>query len=274
MLSSLVKKFPLFFLLVFALLVFLPLPALAVIHTVSPGDTLYSLSLRYGSTVDVIKEVNGLRSEIIYPGQKIYIPKNYNQGGTVSYTVRPNDTLYLIGSSFGVNYLDIMSVNGLTTTTIYPGQVLLIPGQLPASGGTGSLPASRGGVFAGRIPYTRADFDLLARIITAEADSESFLTKVAVGAVVLNRVLSPLFPDTIQGVVYQVDEVGAYQFEPVLNGWINVPASEESRRAAQVALKGADPTEGALFFFESWVTNSFLRSRPLSIILDSFTFTY
>lgn len=187
-----------------------------------------------------------------------------------SYTVRPGDTLYLIGASFGVAYQDIMSINGLTTTTIYPGQVLLIPGP----GGTGPAQPGRGGVLAGRVPYIRADFDLLARIIIAEADSESFLTKVAVGAVVLNRVLSPLFPNTIPGVVYQVDEVGAYQFEPVLNGWINVPASEESRRAAQVALNGADPTEGALFFFESWVKNSFLRSRPLSVILDSFTFTY
>jgi spore germination cell wall hydrolase CwlJ-like protein len=111
-------------------------------------------------------------------------------------------------------------------------------------------------------------------LITAEADSESYLTKVAVGAVVLNRVRSGIFPNSIPGVIYQVDETGSYQFEPVLNGWINRPASEEARRAALDALNGVDPTNGALYFFESWVPNSWLQSRPVSLILDSFTFTY
>lgn len=121
---------------------------------------------------------------------------------------------------------------------------------------------------------SRDDFDLLARIITAEADSESYATQVAVGATVLNRVDSSLFPNSIRGVVYQVDQVGKYQFEPVLNGWINNPASESGKKAAQDALNGWDPTNGALYFFESWVPNKFLQSRSVSTVMDAFTFSY
>ncbi|MCL6448622.1 MAG: LysM peptidoglycan-binding domain-containing protein [Armatimonadetes bacterium] len=251
-----------------------PHHASAAVHTVSSGESLYLISQWYGSSPEAIQRANGLTGDLIYPGQKLYIPPNPGGANSSAYTVRPGDTLYLIGSYFGVSYSDIMLANGLTSTMIYPGQRLVIPASPAGSGGTGPGQVSRGGVLPGRVPYVRSDFDLLARLITAEADSESFLTKVAVGAVVLNRVLSPLFPDTIPEVIYQVDEVGAYQFEPVLNGWINVPPSEEARRAAQAALNGLDPTNGALFFFESWVPNSFLQSRPLSMILDSFTFTY
>ena len=253
----------------------LPPHAFAAVHTVSSGESLYLISQWYGSSPEAIRGANGLTGDLIYPGQKLTIPSGPGGANHTLYTVRPGDTLYLIGSYFGVSASAIMLANGLTGDLIYPGQTLVIPAS-PA-GASGSAPpgqVSRGGVLPGRVPYVRSDFDLLARLITAEADSESFLTKVAVGAVVLNRVLSPLFPDTIPGVIYQVDEVGAYQFEPVLNGWINVPPSEEARRAAQAALNGADPTNGALYFFESWVPNSFLQSRPLSMILDSFTFTY
>ncbi len=256
------------------LIFFLPYRAFAAIHTVSSGESLYLLSQWYGSSVEAIKRTNGLAGDLIYPGQKLYIPQGQELGHYTSYTVQPGDTLFLIGRSFGVSYSDIMLANRLNSTLIYPGQVLAIPAFRSGPGGTGPAQAGQGGVLAGRVPYVRSDFDLLARLITAEADSESFLTKVAVGAVVLNRVLSPLFPNTIREVIYQVDEVGAYQFEPVLNGWINVPPSEEARRAAQVALNGADPTNGALFFFESWVPNQFLQSRPRSVVLDSFTFTY
>ena len=237
-------------------------PAVAATHTVSPGESLYLIGRAYGVTVEELKRANGLQGDLIYPGQQLYIPAQSNL-----YVVQPGDTLYLIGLHYGVSYQAIMAANGLTSSLLYPGQKLLIPA---AGGGT----ASRSGVYPGPISYSRADFDLLARLITAEADSCSYLTKVAVGAVVVNRVKSHLFPSTIPGVIYQVDETGSYQFEPVLNGWINRPASEEAKRAALEALSGVDPTNGALYFFESWVPNSWLQSRPVSRILDAFTFTY
>lgn len=251
-------------LLVPVLLMVYPAMAMAQVHTVNRGDTIYKISNWYGVSQYALRYTNNLWSDQITPGQKIVIP--------VKYTVQKGDTLYLIGTKFGVDYNRIRQANQLGGNVIYPGQVLYIPsGSGPSNSVTttaGYARVSRGG---GISAY---DFDLLARIITAEADSESYETQVAVGAVVLNRVESPLFPNTIRGVVYQVDELGKYQFEPVLNGWINNPASESGRRAAMDALKGWDPTNGALYFFESWVPNKFLQSRPVSRIMDSFTFTW
>lgn len=243
----------------------------AASHTVNYGESLYQISTLYDASIESIKVANNLTDDTIYPDQRLFIPENQSQWKPTYYTVYPEDTLYLIGRFFEVDYKDIMFFNGLTSADIYPGQRLVIPFINAA---TVSLQISRGGILTGRVPYTRSDFELLSHLITAEADSESYQTKVAVGAVVINRVLSGLFPRTIPGVIYQVDEGGAYQFEPVLNGWINVTPSDLARQAAQEVLNGADPTEGALYFFESWVPNSFLQSRPISMVSDSFTFTY
>jgi len=251
-----------------------PLIAFAGIHVVNPGESLYLISQQYGSSIEDIKLCNGLTGDLIYSGQQLYIPTSSNRRQSVQYIVRSGDTLFQIANSYGLNYKELILANGLKSDLIYPGETLVIPvAGAAVTGLKGSSQVSRGELI-GQIPYARSDFDLLARLITAEADSESFLTKVAVGAVVLTRALSPLFPNTIAGVINQVDETGSYQFEPVLNGWINVAPSEEARQAAQAALNGVDPTNGALYFFESWVPNSFLQSRPVSLVSDSFTFSY
>lgn len=88
------------------------------------------------------------------------------------------------------------------------------------------------------------DLDLLARIIFAEAEGEPYMGMVAVGSVVLNRVKSPFFPDTILGVIYDRD-----QFEPVRDGRLYLQADPLTRRAAKEALKGEDPSHGALYFY-------------------------
>ncbi|MFA5385245.1 MAG: LysM peptidoglycan-binding domain-containing protein [Eubacteriales bacterium] len=241
----------------------------AVIHSVNQGESLYSISRQYGSSIESIMSANNLSDYFICTGERLYIPdQNQWNSGSTAYYVLPGDTLYQISLKFVVSYSQIMSYNGLSSEYIYAGQTLYIPGPQKKP------QVSRSGFYEGKVPYTRSDFELLARLITAEADSESYLTKVAVGAVVLNRILSGCFPATIPDAIYQVDEGGAYQFEPVLNGWINVDPSPMSMLAAREALDGNDPTQGALYFFESWVPNSFLKSRPVSVELDSFTFTY
>ncbi|MEW5762443.1 MAG: cell wall hydrolase [Bacillota bacterium] len=85
---------------------------------------------------------------------------------------------------------------------------------------------------------------LLARVIEGEAADEPFLGKVAVGAVILNRVRDARFPKTISGVIFQ-----PWAFESVSNGMMWRPLSNESLRAAQAALAGWDPTYGALYFW-------------------------
>jgi len=123
------------------------------------------------------------------------------------------------------------------------------------------------------IPYTQSDVDLLARLITAEAGSQPYNAKVSVGAVVINRVKNPLYPNTISGVIYERSN-GYYQFTPVINGWINKPATSDSIKAAYDALKGIDPTKGALYYFDNSATNQWLLSKPVAIRIDKMIFSY
>lgn len=88
------------------------------------------------------------------------------------------------------------------------------------------------------------DLRNLAQLIEAEAAGEPYAGKVAVGAVVLNRVRSPHFPDSVEAVIFQPG-----QFEPVQNGWFWQEPSAASWRAAREAARGADPTGGALYFW-------------------------
>ncbi len=105
-----------------------------------------------------------------------------------------------------------------------------------------------------------SDVQLIARAINGEARGESYEGQVAVGAVILNRVKSSKFPNTIAGVIYQS---GA--FTAVADGQINVPIDPNSTvvKAAQDALNGWDPTGGAIYYFNpNTATNSWIWSRP------------
>ena len=103
------------------------------------------------------------------------------------------------------------------------------------------------------------DLYLLARMITAEARGEPYSGQVAVGAVILNRVSSPSFPNTISGVIYQKGAFSALddgQFH-------SVTITDSCRRAAQDALNGSDPTGGALYYYNpAKTTNKWIYSRP------------
>ena len=106
-----------------------------------------------------------------------------------------------------------------------------------------------------------SNVQLIARAINGEARGEPYEGQVAVGAVILNRVKSSSFPNTIAGVIY---EPGA--FTAVADGQINVPIAEDSTvvKAAQDALNGWDPTGGAIYYFNpDTATNSWIWSRPL-----------
>ncbi len=106
-----------------------------------------------------------------------------------------------------------------------------------------------------------SDLQLMARAINGEARGEPYEGQVAVGAVILNRVKSSQFPNTIAGVIYQS---GA--FTAVADGQINVPIKEGSTvlKAAQDALSGWDPSGGAIYYFNpSTATNKWIWSRPL-----------
>ena len=115
--------------------------------------------------------------------------------------------------------------------------------------------------------------DLLARLITAEAQGEPYEAKVAVGAVVINRVQSGVWANTIEAVIYQRIN-GYYQFTPVQNGWINKPAESESIKAAQAALSGADPTNGAQFYYDDKATNAWILAKPVSVKIGHMIYAF
>ena len=112
------------------------------------------------------------------------------------------------------------------------------------------------------------DTDLLARLISAEARGESYSGQVAVGAVVLNRVNSPIFPNTIAGVIYQN---GA--FTCITDGQFNEPVSESAYRAARDAMNGVDPCGGAIYYFNPATASSkWIWSRPLIVVIGKHRF--
>lgn len=112
------------------------------------------------------------------------------------------------------------------------------------------------------------DRDLLARLVRAEAQGESFNGKVAVAEIVINRVMSPSFPNSVQAVIYQ-----AGQFSPVSNGSINRPADDESYRAVDSARQGSNLTNGALFFYNPKVAESrWLDSRKTTASIGNHVF--
>lgn len=112
------------------------------------------------------------------------------------------------------------------------------------------------------------DVWLLARVIYGEARGEPYKGQVAIGAVVLNRVKSPSFPNTVAGVVYQR---GA--FDAVSDGQINLAPNETAVRAARDALNGWDPTGGCLFYYNpATATSRWMLSRPVLLRIGNHAF--
>ena len=118
------------------------------------------------------------------------------------------------------------------------------------------------------VGYKNSDIELLARLVNAEAKGEPYKGQVAVAAVVLNRIKSSSFPNSIPDVIYE-----PRAFSPVANGQIRNPASSSAIRATQEALNGTDPAYGALFFFNPAKTNNaFVWSRPQIIQIGKHIF--
>ncbi|MGV8983431.1 cell wall hydrolase [Clostridium sp.] len=203
---------------------------------------------------------NALSKDTIYSGQVLEVPTN-------TYKVVSGDTLYFIAKKYNMSLDKLRVANDKWNDTIYPEDVFEIP--VVSTSGQPIQKQQTSGV----ISYSKSDVDLLARLITAEAGGESYNGMLAVGAVVVNRVQSSQFPINISGVINERSN-GYYQFSPVLDGNINKVASTEATKAAYESLKGTDPTKGALYFFENTITNKWLTSKKVSVIIGNHTFAY
>lgn len=212
--------------------------AFAAYAVASPSDTTPVLS-QYGSRGAEVREIQ---------------TKLKNWGyfkGTV-------DGIYGEQTVEAVKYFQ--RKNGLTADGIAGARTLAALGITPSkqSGSSGGS----------NVSTSDSDYQLLARIISAEARGESYIGQVAVGAVVLNRVEHPSFPDTLAGVVYQP---GA--FTAINDGQINQPIAESAYRAAKEALNGNDPSGGALYYFNPDKTsNKWIRTRPVLMRIGNHLF--
>ena len=147
--------------------------------------------------------------------------------------------------------------NGLTVDGIAGKNTLEAMGIFNSSGNSSSSNST-----------TTSDLNLLARVVYGEARGEPYAGQVAVAAVVLNRVRSSSFPNTISGVVYQS---GA--FTAVSDGQINLTPNTTSYNAARDALNGWDPSGGAIYYFNpNTATNAWIWSRPHIVTIGKHRF--
>ena len=113
-----------------------------------------------------------------------------------------------------------------------------------------------------------SNLNLLSRLVYGEARGEPYSGQVAVAAVVLNRVSSSSFPNTVAGVIYQR---GA--FDVVSDGQINMSPDSTAIKAAQDAINGWDPSYGAIYYFNpNTATSSWIWSRPVTVVIGNHRF--
>ncbi|MDW7673469.1 MAG: cell wall hydrolase [Bacillota bacterium] len=177
----------------------------------------------------------------------------------VTHQVKTGESLFLISRQYGITVEELRGANKLSSDEVIVNQILNIPnsGDAPPVMQT----ASRG-TTSNR--FSEDDIYWLARIIHAEARGESYEGQVAVGAVVLNRVKSANFPNSVYGVIFEKWDGKYYQFSPVLDGSINLEPNQSALRAARDAINGVDPTGGALYFYNpATSTNKWIFNLPV-----------
>ena len=153
--------------------------------------------------------------------------------------------------------------NGLTVDGIAGTKTLQTMGIYNSSGNSSSGSSSNSSSST-----NSNDLNLLSRLVYGEARGEPYTGQVAVAAVVLNRVKHSSFPNTISGVIYQN---GA--FDVVSDGQINLTPNDTAKKAAQDALNGWDPTNGAIYYFNpSTATNKWIWSRPMTVTIGKHRF--
>lgn len=169
----------------------------------------------------------------------------------LAYTVKGGDTLWKISQANGITLQELRYTNNKWDSSLKVGEYLKITESVSAS-----------------------DKDLLARLVHAEAQGESYAGKVAVATVVLNRVDNKDFPNTIKEVIYETYGNGAiYAFSPVQNGTIKQAADTDSKRAVSEAIEQRGQGAGSLFFYNPKTASSkWIADRPVTVVIGNHTF--
>lgn len=165
-----------------------------------------------------------------------------------SHKIQYGETYWNIAKGFGIPINSLMNANN--SKPLIAGQYMTLPNS----------------------PISAADKDLMARLVRAEAVGEPYAGKVAVAVVVLNRVKSDQFPNSVREVIYQISN-GHYAFTPVANGQINQPADAESKRAVNEALALMGKGNGSLFFYNpNTASSTWITSREVTVRIGNHVF--
>ncbi|MCK8826259.1 cell wall hydrolase [Natroniella acetigena] len=278
-----------------------------LVYTVGEGEALINIARQFGVSVREIRELNSLKEdEFIRAEDKLLIPEHHevvdgiaiqeninklyqpddelnnyqldvNQEykvkirkesprqeidvsnlETLDYPIRRGDNLYDLAREFNTSIDILKELNELGDS----GVIRL--------GDTIQLPINN--LSDKEVLYhtvTDQEVELLARIIHGEARGEPYMGQVAVGAVVLNRVIDSFFPDSIRDVIYQ-----PRQFSPVFDGQIDLTPNRTAYRAAEAALRGEDPTRGAVYFYNPRTANyiSWFETRDVVVEIGNHVF--
>lgn len=226
-----------------------------LVYYVKPGDSLYKLASKHKTTISQIKRLNNLSSNYLYVGQKLIIPiKEANNYYT--YHVKAGDSLYRISRNYNTTIEAIKRFNNLSTSYLYVGQTLKIPIN----------DIKRG--YGRRINISEGELELLARAVYSEARGEPYKGQVAIAAVIINRVLHPVFPNTIEGVIFQ-----PWQFTAVHDGQFWLRPDQEAYEASKDALAGWDPSGGAVYYYNpSTATSRWVFYRTVIVKIGNHYF--
>lgn len=157
--------------------------------------------------------------------------------------------------------------NGLTADGIVGNATLAALG-INSSGGQASNTNGGAGTSGGYGGYSESDFNLLAQVISAESRGEPYEGQVAVGAVILNRIAHPSFPNTLSGVIYQ-----PLAFSCIADGGINAATADSAYKAAREAINGTDPSGGAIYYYNPVkATSKWIFSRPVITTIGAHRF--
>ena len=205
--------------------------------------------IAYGQDIEAAVLKQGSRGEDVKTVQQKLKRWGYYSGSV--------DGIYGPATKKAVEYFQ--RKNGLTADGIVGRKTFEALGMMEQAGQGGQ---------SGQNGYTNSDTYLLARCIYAEARGESYTGQVAVGAVVLNRVKSAEFPNTIAGVIYQ-----RHAFTAVSDGQINLTPDQTAINAAKDAMNGWDPTYGCLYYYNPvTATSAWIFSRETVVTIGKHVF--
>nr|WP_236719767.1 cell wall hydrolase [Neobacillus mesonae] len=172
------------------------------------------------------------------------------EAATTTHKVQYGETYWKLAVKFGVPVKSLMQANKATSSYLNAGKTLVIPNS----------------------SVTAAEKDLMARLVRAEAEGEPYAGKVAVATVILNRVASADFPNTVRGVIYEKSG-GHYAFTPVMNGAINKSADAVSKQAVNEALAFRGQGNGSLFFYNPKTSVSkWVATRQVTVKIGNHVF--